>query len=154
MRTASAKLVDATGAAILARGTADVSGEVTIDSRTVGEGSVFVAFAGERVDGNAYVRSAIEAGAALVVASAEVSEADLEAARGALLVVRAEGDDCEEWMLRAAALWRRMHPEWVVVGVTGSVGKTTTRTCCAAASPPSAARTPPRATSTTSSACR
>lgn len=128
MRISTCKLVDATGAAILARGTADVSGEVTIDSRTVGEDSVFVAFAGERVDGNAYVRSAIEAGAALVVASAEVSEADLEAARGrGCWVVRAEGDDCEEWMLRAAALWRRMHPEWVVVGVTGSVGKTTTK---------------------------
>ena len=97
MRISTCKLVDATGAAILARGTADVSGEVTIDSRTVGEGSVFVAFAGERVDGNAYVRSAIEAGAALVVASAEVSEADLEAARGrGCWVVRAEGDDCEE----------------------------------------------------------
>ena len=59
MRISTCKLVDATGAAILARGTADVSGEVTIDSRTVGEGSVFVSFAGERVDGNAYVRSAI-----------------------------------------------------------------------------------------------
>ena len=120
MRISTCKLVDATGAAILARGTADVSGEVTIDSRTVGEGSVFVAFAGERVDGNAYVRSAIEAGAALVVASAEVSGDDLAAARErGCWVVRAEGDDCEEWMLRAAALWRRMHPEWVVVGVTG-----------------------------------
>ena len=81
MRISTCKLVDATGAAILARGTADVSGEVTIDSRTVGEGSVFVAFAGERVDGNAYARSAIEAGAALVVASAEVSGDDLAAAR-------------------------------------------------------------------------
>ena len=93
MRISTCKLVDATGAAILARGPADVSGEVTIDSRMVGEGSVFVAFAGERVDGNAYVRSAIEAGAALEVASAEVSEADLEAALGCgCSVVRAAGD--------------------------------------------------------------
>ena len=128
MRISTQKLVDATGAAVLVCGTQDVDGDVTIDSRKVGPGSVFVAFAGERVDGNAYVASAIEAGAALVVASADVAKDVLAAAaeRGCW-VVRAVDDDCEEWMLRAAGLWRRMHPDWLVVGVTGSVGKTTTK---------------------------
>ena len=128
MRISTQRLVEGTGAAVLCAGTRDVDGDVTIDSRQVGEGSVFVAFAGERVDGNAYVPAAIEAGAAVVVASADVAAGTLaRAAELGCWVLRAAADDCEEWMLRAAGLWRRMHPEWVVVGVTGSVGKTTTK---------------------------
>lgn len=128
MRIGTRELIDATGARVLSQGERDVAGEVVIDSRKVGEGSAFVAFPGERVDGNAYVGAAIAAGASLVVASADVSQDDLLAASGrGCWVVRAEGDDCEEWMLRAAGLWRRRHPEWLVVGVTGSVGKTTTK---------------------------
>ena len=53
-----------TGAELLVEGTRDVSGEVVIDSRAVGEGGVFVAFAGERVDGNAYLAGAARSGAA------------------------------------------------------------------------------------------
>ena len=47
--------------------------------------------------------------------------------------LRAEGDDGEEFLLRLAAAWRAAHPAWVVVGVTGSVGKTTTKEMLAAA---------------------
>ena len=40
---------------------------VVIDSREVSQDSIFVAFPGERVDGNDFAASAIEAGAACVV---------------------------------------------------------------------------------------
>ena len=40
-----------------------------IDSRKVGPDSIFVAFPGERVDGNDYARAAIDAGADLVIGS-------------------------------------------------------------------------------------
>ena len=108
--------------------------EVVIDSRAVTPGGMFVAFAGERVDRNAYLASAASAGAAAaVVASAEPAEKDLEAARAAYCaVLRAEADDCEEFLLRLARAWREMHPDWLVAAVTGSVGKTTTKEMLAA----------------------
>ena len=127
-------IASATGATLLLPGTREVSGAAAIDSRRAGEGSLFVAFAGERVDGNAYLCAAARAGAAAVVASREPSEAEL-AELGSLgcAVLRAASDDCEEFLLRLAACVRADHPEWLVVGVTGSVGKTTTKDMLAAA---------------------
>ena len=127
-------IASATGATLLLPGTREVSGAAAIDSRRAGEGSLFVAFAGERVDGNAYLCAAARAGAAAVVASREPSEVEL-AELGSLgcAVLRAASDDCEEFLLRLAARVRADHPEWLVVGVTGSVGKTTTKDMLAAA---------------------
>ena len=123
-----------TRASVLLDGDRPVDGEVVVDSRKAAEGSLFVAFAGERVDGNAYLAPAARAGAAVVVASAEPSAEALAAAREAgCAVLRAEGDDCEEFLLRLAAARRAAHPEWLVLAVTGSVGKTTTKEMLAAA---------------------
>ena len=133
IRMSIPEIAQATGASVLLEGAREVTGEVVIDSRAVSEGGLFVAFAGERVDGNAYLAPAARAGAAAVVASAEVAEDTLAAAReSGCAVLRAEGDDCEEFMLRLARAWRERHPEWLVVGVTGSVGKTTTKEMLAA----------------------
>ena len=134
IRMSVSDIAAATGASLLSPGTRDVSGEAVIDSRKVGEGSLFVAFAGERVDGNDYLAAAARAGAAAVVASAEV-EPDVLAELASLgcAVLRAEGDDCEEFLLRLTERVREAHGEWLVVGVTGSVGKTTTKEMLAAA---------------------
>ncbi len=122
-------LVVATGSQLL-EGTpsARVAGSVEIDSRKNGPGSVFVAFLGENVDGNDYAAAAIEAGASCVVVTRDpdVSLLGLARERGSA-VVRPEGDDAEEFLLRLAHEWRARHPNWLVVGVTGSVGKTTTK---------------------------
>ena len=123
-----------TGASVLGTGSRAVCGEVVIDSRAAGEGSLFVAFVGEQVDGNAYLAPAARAGAAAVVATRDVDEAvAAEVAACGCALLRAEGDDGEEFMLRLSGAWREAHPEWVVVGVTGSVGKTTTKEMLAAA---------------------
>ena len=126
-------LVRATGATVLSEGAPEVKGTVVIDSRAVEPGSVFVAFKGEKVDGNAYLDAALNAGAALVVATAEPAPSTLELARARkATVLRAANDDGIAWMLAAARAWREAHPEWVVLGVTGSVGKTTTKEMLAA----------------------
>ena len=130
----AAEMARATGATLVCDGSREVTGEVVVDSRRVGEGGLFVAFAGERVDGNAFLEGAARAGAAAVVASAEPSAEALEAARErGCAVLRAEGDDCEEFLLRLARSWREAHPGWLVLAVTGSVGKTTTKEMLAAA---------------------
>ena len=121
-------VVESTGATLLVEGKRPLAGEVEIDSRRVGEGSLFVAFAGEKVDGNSYIDAALDAGAAVVCASAEPAQATLEHARRVdATLLRAEGDDCEEFLLRLAGAWRALHQDWTVVAVTGSVGKTTTK---------------------------
>lgn len=124
-----ADLVLATGSQLLEGApSARVEGTVEIDSRKVGAGSVFVAFLGEKVDGNDFASAAVEAGASCVVVTREPDAALLALAheRGCA-VVRPQDDDAEEFLLRLAHEWRARHPNWLVVGVTGSVGKTTTK---------------------------
>lgn len=106
---------------------------VTVDSRLVREGIAFVGFVGERVDGNQYAAAAIEAGAKVAVVTTEPGQDVLEAAeRKGAAVVRSHADDGERFMLSLARAWRKANPQWTVVGVTGSVGKTTTKEMLAA----------------------
>ncbi len=93
--------------------------EVTFDSREVKGGEVFFAIRGVRMDGHAFVSEALKRGAALAV----VSEPDEEMrAAGPLLVV----SDTLEALRRLGAA-ARARTQAKVVGVTGSVGKTTTK---------------------------
>lgn len=106
---------------------------VTIDSRTVGAHTLFVAFPGERVDGNEFTIQALESGAGAVAMTREPSAEMCALARdcGAALL-RIADDDATEFLLRLAAWWR-LQQDWCVVGITGSVGKTTTKDLLAAA---------------------
>ena len=127
-------VVRATGAAALVQVGSNRVTDVQTDSRRLGEGSLFVCFPGERVDGNDFAPAAVEAGAACVVMTHEPDAATLALAGGrGCALLRAEADDGEEFLLRLAGLWRSRNPQWVVVGVTGSVGKTTTKDMLAAA---------------------
>ena len=63
-------LAQATAAQIIAAGSGRVSGKTVIDSREVEPGALFVAFKGERSDGNRYARAAIDAGASAAVLAA------------------------------------------------------------------------------------
>lgn len=101
-----------------------------IDSRRVGPDSIFVAFPGERVDGNDYARAAIDAGAAAVVLTREPSRDLLRAADERECAVFTCEDPTEFLLLLAQGYRARMR--CTVVGVTGSIGKTTTKDVLAA----------------------
>ena len=140
-----AEMVRATGATLLGGDPAAVVTHVTTDSRTVEPGSAFVCFAGERVNGNRFAGAAIEAGAAAVVMTEEPApELLAQAEQAGCALLRAapapedpdrafELDDATEFLLRLAAAWRAHNRHWIVVGVTGSVGKTTTKDMLACA---------------------
>ncbi|MDO5108096.1 MAG: Mur ligase domain-containing protein, partial [Coriobacteriaceae bacterium] len=101
-----------TSAQLITGADAGVSGETIIDSRKAADGALFVAFKGERSDGNRYALSALEAGAAAVVLSDEPSAEALSFAREhGRALLRAEDDDCEEFLLRLASYERSRHPE-------------------------------------------
>ena len=96
-----------------------------IDSRQVQPDSIFVAFSGERVDGNSFAPAAIEAGAGAVVLTIEPASdlIDLANEHGCALFT------CEDPMefLLSLAHHYRMDLNATVIGVTGSIGKTTTK---------------------------
>lgn len=134
IRMMVADMLEATHAALVAGSDAVMFEGVCIDSRDVREGMAFVAFAGDRVNGNLFAARAIEAGAHVVVLTEAAGEEVIEtAALYGCAVVRASRDDGETFMLRLAKAWRTRNPHWMVVGVTGSVGKTTTKDMLAAA---------------------
>ncbi len=89
---------------------------VCTDTRKITEGSLFVALVGERFDGNDFVEAAFEKGAVAAVCSRPV-EAD-----GEVLVVENTGAA----LLEIAAYYRSLF-SIPFVGITGSVGKTTTK---------------------------
>jgi UDP-N-acetylmuramoyl-tripeptide--D-alanyl-D-alanine ligase len=99
-----------TSAGIFARG--------VIDSREARAGDLFFALRGEREDGHDFVRAAFAAGAAGAVVARPV-EAPPDA------VVYHVSDPLTA-LQRLAASWRQRH-DVRVIGVTGSVGKTTTK---------------------------
>ena len=97
---------------------------VTTDSREVIPGCVFVAFPGEHFDGHDFAARALEAGAAWVVLNHPVEGVPEEKT---ILC-----PDSYQAMMQMGANYRaQFAPK--VVGVTGSVGKTTTKEFCAVA---------------------
>ncbi len=119
------QLAEATGARLVAGAGDRMCTGCVIDSRRAGDGSVFVAFPGERVDGNDFAAAAAAAGAGAVVVTREPESDVLEAAgqTGAAVLVCS---DPEAFMLDFAA-WYRNRLSATVIGITGSIGKTTTK---------------------------
>ena len=90
-----------------------------IDSRRAGPGDLFVALPGDRADGHAFVADAIARGASGVLVSRDVADAG----NAACFVV----PDVLAALQRLAVAWRDALPGLEVVGVTGNVGKSTTK---------------------------
>jgi UDP-N-acetylmuramoyl-tripeptide--D-alanyl-D-alanine ligase len=94
-----------------------------VDSRLVTGGQLFVALPGERTDGHGFLAEAAVAGAAALVVSRPVPQAVLDALGDVTVVAVADGL-VALWAI--AAGWRaRFDP--LVVGVTGSIAKTSTK---------------------------
>src|SRR6201984_2619654 len=100
---------------------------VAIDSRTIRSGELFIAIHGPRHDGHDHVAAALERGAlAAVVAQSRASYLP-DTLRGSCLVV----DDTLRALHRLATAVRMAWGK-KIAGVTGSVGKTTTKEILAA----------------------
>lgn len=103
---------------------------VVIDSRKVGADSIFVAFPGERVDGNDFAPQAIEAGAAAVILTRKPDRKLIRLADDHECAVFT-CEDPEEFLLLLAQGYRA-RIRCTVIAVTGSIGKTTTKDVLAA----------------------
>ena len=92
-------------------------GRAVIDSRSVEPGDMFVAYRGEKVDGHDYISAALEKGATCCLA-----ERVPEGASGPVILV----EDVQKALESIAAAYRESL-SLPVVGITGSVGKTTAK---------------------------
>ncbi len=96
-------------------------GALVYDSRRVGPGSLFVAYQGFHADGHAYIRQALERGAAAVV----YEDAAFDGALGGAAGVRVDNARVALAPL-AAAFYGHPGRRMRVVGITGTDGKSTT----------------------------
>ena len=89
--------------------------ELSTDTRNLPEGCLFLALRGEKFDGHSFVHNAIEAGAVAAVTDQQMGD-------NPCIVV----GDTGQALLDIASLYREQF-DIPVVGITGSVGKTTTK---------------------------
>ncbi len=129
----AAELAFATGGALVRGAPETAIVGVTTDSRAVRAGNLFVAIRGEASDGHGYVEAAGRAGAAALLVAHGAAVRDLGSPENASVI---EVDDTLVALGAIAAFhrrrWARAH-DGVVVAITGSAGKTTTKELCAAA---------------------
>ena len=117
-----------------------VISRTVVDSRRVEPGALFVALKGEHADGHTYVGDAFSRGAVAAIVERDVLPSEMT-----LDLTGAAATFPETWALplvlktadslralgRVATFWRQRH-NVRVVGITGSVGKTTTKELAAA----------------------
>lgn len=99
---------------------------VVHDSRSIRSGDLFVAIKGENLDGHAFVDDAVQHGAAAALVSAEWQQSQSEPQLPMVMV-----PDTLQALQNLAAYWRGIF-RLRVVGITGSIGKTSTKEVVAA----------------------
>ncbi|HSL98129.1 MAG TPA: UDP-N-acetylmuramoyl-tripeptide--D-alanyl-D-alanine ligase [Candidatus Deferrimicrobiaceae bacterium] len=115
------------GGRLLRRAEQPIRG-AAVDSRVVEPGNLFVALPGERTDGHRYLAAAVAAGAAALVITRPLGAADLDRLGDVTVLAVPDGIVA---LGAIAAGWRaRFDP--LVVGVTGSYAKTSTKEAVAA----------------------
>lgn len=117
-------IAEVTGGRILCGDPETMIGNITSSSLEIKGEDLFVPFVGEKTDGHKYILNALRDGA-----SASLSERDDILSEKP--VIRVESS--EKALLQIGAWYRRAFLSMPVIGVTGSVGKTTTREMIAAA---------------------
>ncbi|MBD2325432.1 UDP-N-acetylmuramoyl-tripeptide--D-alanyl-D-alanine ligase [Alkalinema sp. FACHB-956] len=103
---------------------AQVAQGITTDSRAIQPGQLFLALRGERFDGHQFVEAAIAQGAVAAIVDRQYPVAD-----SALPLVQVD-DTLKAY--QAIGRWWRQQFNIPVIGITGSVGKTTMKELVAA----------------------
>lgn len=108
---------------------------VQIDSRAVSYGDLFVAFVGENADGHEYVLQSFERGAQVALVEKPIDGAvtidsskpialeNIDLRQPFCILV----ENTEQGLQKIARYWRQHFADIQIVGITGSVGKTSTK---------------------------
>lgn len=113
------EILEATGGRLLQGSEKTPVRNLVIDSRKIEAGDLFIPFRGERTDGHRFLASAFEAGAAACLT--ETEQVQVPAGKPLVLI-----RDSRKALQDIGAYYRK-RLSLTIVGVTGSVGKTSTR---------------------------
>jgi UDP-N-acetylmuramoyl-tripeptide--D-alanyl-D-alanine ligase len=105
---------------------------VSIDSRTVQPGELFLAIRGPRHDGHGFVAGALAGGAAAGVVARERWSEYAPEIQARLFAADDTLTALHRLASRACEIWRKARPGRLIGGVAGSIGKTTTKEILAA----------------------
>ena len=111
------EIIEATGGTLLSGNINDDIHGFTQDTRQIHEGDMYIPLVGEKNDGHQFIKQAFEAGASSVITSQPIDYPD----KNVILV-----KDTLQALTDMAAYLRK-HRAVKVVGITGSVGKTSTK---------------------------
>lgn len=103
--------------------------KIVYDSREVTPGTLFVALPGEVTDGHRFINDAVANGASGALVREDWVAAQTELAPGVAWVAV---PDTLQAFQKLAAYWRNQFSDLTVIGITGSVGKTSTKELVAA----------------------
>ena len=117
MRLKISEILEMTGGRLLCGSEDTAVTAFSTDSREIKGGVMFVPIIGERIDGHSFIDAVCESGAA-----ASFTDRELPEREQALVLV----PDCRAALQRVAACYRERF-ELPIVGVTGSVGKTSSK---------------------------
>lgn len=120
-----AEIISATGGHLLSGNTADTISSVCIDTRKIEKNSLFIPLIGEQVDGHDFIKDAFENGASVSLVQKGRTPHEFF---GALIEV-----ESTQKALGDLAKYYRRKFSIPTIGITGSVGKTTTKEMIAAA---------------------
>src|SRR4026208_1222326 len=116
-------IAHATGGRVVRGDPATAIGRITIDSRALQAGDLFVAIHGDRFDGHQFLQEAVRSGAVGAMVHRVPASAEAGMAVAALLIEFADTTRALQDLAREV---RRRSGE-KVVAITGSAGKTTTK---------------------------
>ena len=98
-----------------------------IDSRKIEENQIFIALPGDRVDGHNYLKEVLQNGALGLIIQRDKKELldniDPELLKYKLVIIV---DDSLHSLKQLAKIWRHRF-NYPIIGITGSIGKTTTK---------------------------
>lgn len=100
---------------------------LSIDTRTLQKGDIFIAFSGNQVDGHDFIYDAFEKGAAGIIINKDkkdlLTKLDKNFLQKKLVLLVS---DTYQALYKLAAKWRAQF-NIPIIGITGSIGKTSTR---------------------------
>lgn len=124
MQLTAQQIAEITGGKILCGNPQTIITNIQYDSRNVTENSLFVPIKGEKTDGHTFIKDCLKKGAASFT-----EYNDFEESEKPYIKIENSLD-----ALQKLAAWYRMNfPDLIFIGITGSVGKTSTKEMIAAA---------------------
>jgi UDP-N-acetylmuramoyl-tripeptide--D-alanyl-D-alanine ligase len=120
VRLTVTEVCEATGGVLACGDASTLFTSVTIDSRAIAPGALFVPLPGSRTDGHAYLAEAVQRGASGFLFSPQIEAQPPTTGAGIAIIDPLIA-------LQHLATWYRQQLQALVIGVAGSNGKTTTK---------------------------